>query len=155
MARIDRGDLAGIGGLHKADGGVFGIGIGIQKATQFVLFGGDFGLGFANKFNDVKAARGDGTVFGAEQLAQHVPAFILLGQFHDLVIDAFNRHRVKFYKGLYMTQSTVKAVITDNRDRLVFGQRNNPEGDFLDHAKAALGPGNQEGQVHIPRKQIP
>ena len=29
-------------------------------------------------------------------------------------------------------------------------QRNDAEGDFLDHAKAALRPGNQKRQVHVP-----
>ena len=49
-----------------------------------------------------------------------------------------------------MAKGTIKAVIADNRDGFVLGQGDDAQGDFLDHAKAALRPGQQEGKVHIP-----
>ena len=102
--RPDGGDLRRVSRLHKADRRVVLVGIGLKVGFELGLLGRDLGLALADELDDVKAACGRGAVFRAEKLAQHVPAFILLGQFHDLVIDAFNRDRVKLHQRFDVTK---------------------------------------------------
>ena len=102
--RPDGGDLRRVGRLHKADGGKVGIRVGLKVGFKLRLLGRHLGLRLADELDDVKAACRRRAVFRAKKLAQHVPAFILLGQFHDLVIDAFNRHRVKLHQRFDVTK---------------------------------------------------